>query len=285
LLKIITADERLQQQSAIKGVIAGGSGIGKTSLLRTLDPKTTLAADLEAGMLAVEDWPGDSLAIRDWDSARNFACYIGGPDPARRPEQSYSQAHYEHVVSIYGDPASMAKYETIFVDSITVAGRLCFNWCLGQPDAFSEKTGKPDKRGAYGLHGQEMIGWLTQLQHTHGKNIWLVGILDKKKDDFERTYYALQIEGGKTGLELPGIVDQVITMAEIDFGAEQGKHRAFVCQTINDWGFPAKDRSGRLGVVEEPHLGKLMAKIKGGKRVDSAIETALPQPGEDRVAA
>jgi hypothetical protein len=285
LLKIITADERLQQQSAIKGVIAGGSGIGKTSLLRTLDPKTTLAADLEAGMLAVEDWPGDSLAIRDWDSARNFACYIGGPDPARRPEQSYSQAHYEHVVSIYGDPASMAKYETIFVDSITVAGRLCFNWCLGQPDAFSEKTGKPDKRGAYGLHGQEMIGWLTQLQHTHGKNIWLVGILDKKKDDFERTYYALQIEGGKTGLELPGIVDQVITMAEIDFGAEQGKHRAFVCQTINDWGFPAKDRSGRLDAVEEPHLGKLMAKIKGGKRVDSAIETALPQPGEDRVAA
>ena len=27
----------------------------------------------------------------------------------------------------------------------------------GQPEAFSEKTGKPDIRGAYGLHGREMI--------------------------------------------------------------------------------------------------------------------------------
>lgn len=285
MLKIITADERLKEKSAIKGVIAGGSGIGKTSLLRTLDPKTTLAIDLEAGMLAVEDWPGDSLKVRDWESARHLACYIGGPNPARRPEQPYSQAHYEHVCTLYGDPSSMAKYETIFVDSITVAGRLCFNWSKGQPEAFSEKTGKPDNRGAYGLHGQEMVSWLTQLQHTQGRNIWLVGILDKKKDDFERTFYELQIDGGKAGLELPGIVDQIITMAEIDFGAEQGKHRAFVCQTINQWGFPAKDRSGRLDIVEEPHLGKLMAKIKGGKRVDTKIDTSLPQPGEDRVAA
>ncbi|MEI7774513.1 MAG: hypothetical protein WCK17_07025, partial [Verrucomicrobiota bacterium] len=41
----------------------------------------------------------------------------------------------------------------------------------GQPDAFSEKTGKPDIRGAYGLHGREMIAWLVHLQHTRAKNI------------------------------------------------------------------------------------------------------------------
>jgi hypothetical protein len=45
------------------------------------------------------------------------------------------------------------RYETIFIDSITVAGRLCLQWCRGQPEAFSERTGKPDLRGAYGLHG------------------------------------------------------------------------------------------------------------------------------------
>jgi hypothetical protein len=33
----------------------------------------------------------------------------------------------------------------------------------------SEKTGKPDVRGAYGLHGREMIGWLTHLQHTRAR--------------------------------------------------------------------------------------------------------------------
>ncbi|MBU6236108.1 MAG: hypothetical protein KGQ41_09705, partial [Alphaproteobacteria bacterium] len=38
--------------------------------------------------------------------------------------------------------------------------------------------------------------------------------------------------------------------------------RAFVCHTINPYGFPAKDRSGRLEVMEKPHLGELMAKIR-----------------------
>ena len=37
-------------------------------------------------------------------------------------------------------------------------------------------------------------------------------------------------------------------------------YRAFVCQTINPWGFPAGDRSGRLAMIEEPHLGRLMEK-------------------------
>ena len=38
-------------------------------------------------------------------------------------------------------------------------------------------------------------------------------------------------------------------------------HRAFVCQTLNPWSYPAKDRSGRLDVIEEAHLGRLIAKI------------------------
>jgi hypothetical protein len=155
----------------------------------------------------------------------------------------------------------IGKYETVFIDSITVAGRLCFQWCRGQPEAFSEKTGKPDIRGAYGLHGREMIGWLTHLQHARGKHVWFVGILDEKLDDFNRKVFQPQIDGSKTGLELPGIVDEVITMAELK--ADGGDpYRAFVCQTINPWGFPAKDRSGRLAQVEEPHLGRLMAKIR-----------------------
>ena len=79
-------------------------------------------------------------------------------------------------------------------------------------------------------------------------------------DDFNRRVFSLQIDGSKTGLELPGIVDEVITLAEIK--ADDGSsYRAFICQTLNNWGYPAKDRSGRLDLVEEPHLGRLMEKI------------------------
>ena len=206
-LPIITADQRLAEPRGIKGCIFGKSGIGKTSLLWTLDPARTLFMDLEAGDLAIEGWPGDSIRPRTWAECRDFAVFIGGANPSLRDEQPYSPAHHAAVCQKFGDPAALDRYDTIFVDSITVAGRLCFQWCKGQPEALSEKTGKPDVRGAYGLHGREMIAWLTHLQHG---------------------------------------------------------------------GFPAKDRSGRLGPVEEPHLGRLMAKIR--KPAAPATERLTYQP-------
>ncbi|GGE82619.1 ATP-binding protein [Stappia taiwanensis] len=264
-LPIISADERLAEPRGIKGCIFGASGIGKTSLLWTLDASTTLFFDLEAGDLAIEGWSGDTIRPRTWTECRDFAVFIGGPNPALRDDQPYSRAHFEAVCEKFGDPAALDRFDTIFVDSITVAGRLCFQWCKGQPEAHSDKTGKPDVRGAYGLHGREMIAWLTHLQHTRARNVWFVGILDTKLDDFNRKVFAPQIDGSKTGLELPGIVDEVITMAELK--ADGGEpYRAFVCQTLNPWGYPAKDRSGRLDMVEEPHLGRLMEKIRAPGR-------------------
>jgi hypothetical protein len=141
----------------------------------------------------------------------------------------------------------------------------------------SDRSGKPDLRGAYGLLGQEMIGWLTHLQHTPRKNIWLVGLLDRRLDDFGKPYFAMQVEGSKTGLELPGIVDEVITLAEVR-PKEGSPFRAFVCTTINDFGFPAKDRSGRLGMLEPAHLGRLMTKIRGPRpdQLGSCLDFDLP---------
>ena len=261
-LPIITADQRMAEPRGIKGVIFGPSGIGKTSLLWTLRNSTTLFFDLEAGDLAIEGLAIDAIRPRTWTECRDFAVFIGGANPARRDDQAYSAAHYAAVCQKFGNPATLETYDTVFIDSITVAGRLCFQWCKGQPEAHSEKTGKADVRGAYGLHGREMIAWLTHLQHTRGKNIWFVGILDQKLDDFNRKVFAPQIDGSKTGLELPGIVDQVITMAEIK-GEGDILQRGFVCQTLNPWGYPAKDRSGRLDLIEPPHLGQLMDKIRG----------------------
>ena len=261
-LPIISADERLAEPRTIKGVLLGKTGIGKTWQLKTLDQQTTLFVDLEAGDLTVQDWHGDAIRPRTWEQCRDLAVFIGGPNPALRPDQPYSSAHYEEVRERYGDPAALERYQAIFVDSITVAGRLCLQWCRGQPEAFSERTSKPDLRGAYGLHGREMIGWLTQLQHTRGKNVWFVMILEEKLDDFNRRLFVPQIDGSKAANELPGIVDEVITLAQVP--AEEGPpYRAFVCQTLNPWSFPAKDRSGRLDMLEEPHLGRLMAKIRG----------------------
>lgn len=91
----------------------------------------------------------------------------------------------------------------------------------------------------------------------------------RKLDDFNRKVFSPQIEGSKAALELPGIVDQVISMVlKSDDGTP---YRAFVCQHINPWGYPAKDRSGRPEVVEEPHLGRLIVKITAPRAISRRV--------------
>lgn len=272
-MKIISASDRLLENKGVKALIVGPAGVGKTTLLRTVDPKSVLFIDLEAGDLAVQDVKVDCLRPRTWEECRNIGVYLGGPNPALPPTAIYSQAHYDAVKDEFGENSGLGKYDTYFIDSITVAGRLCFKWCEQQPESFNER-GKKNTLGTYGLMGREMLGWLTQLQHTRDKNVIFVGILEKHTDEFNVTRWELQIEGGKTGKELPGIVDQIITMQFIDFG--DGKPvRAMVCNEPNQWGYPAKDRAGRLEQIEEPHLGKLLAKLTG-KGPRHAVDHTIP---------
>lgn len=174
------------------------------------------------------------------------------------PTAPYSPAHYE---AIGGALENLEQYDTIFADSITEISRLAFRWAEQQPEAYSERTGKKDVRGAYGLLGREMCLWLNQLQHARAKNVIFVGILERVVDELNVATWQLQAEGSKTGRELPGIVDEIVTYQFLDFGDDKAPSRAFVWTSPNSWGFPAKDRSGRLDPVEKPDLGKLLHKL------------------------
>ena len=280
--KIITADQRAAEAKGVKALIVGPSGVGKTSLLRTVDTTRTLFLDIEAGDLSVSDVPVDTVRPRTWPEMRDLACWLGGPNPARHPNQAYSQAHFEAVVAEYGDPSVLDKYDTLFVDSVTVASRIALAWAQTQPEAFT-KTGAPDLRGAYGLLGREFIEWITHLQHTRGKNVVFLAILDQVKDEYGRLTYEPQVAGQAIGRQLPGIVDQVVTMIPVDFG-DGNPIRAFVTKYENQWGYPAKDRSGRLDPVAEPHLGKLIATASDQSRQRQAITTTI-QPAADAAQA
>ena len=136
-MKIISADERLREQRGAKVLIVGPTGVGKTSLLRTLDPERTLFVDIESGDLAVLDFPVPTIRLDDWPTARDLACRIGGPNQSFPPTACYSPAHFD---AIGGALPDLDRYETIFVDSLTAISRLSLRWAEQQPEALSERT-------------------------------------------------------------------------------------------------------------------------------------------------
>jgi DNA polymerase III delta prime subunit len=262
-MKIITVDERLAEKSGPKILIDGPSGVGKTSLLRTLSKEmlaSTLFIDIEAGNLAVADLPVASVRPRTRNECRDIACALGGPNPALPANVAYSEAHYNEVME-NAELARLAGFPILFVDSLTATARHCFTHSEQQPEAFTDR-GRKDLRAVYGLHARSMLGWLNQLQHARERTVILVAVLEKNTDELNISTWQPQIEGAKTGRELPAIVDEIITMNWIDFG-DRKPVRAFVCTNPNAWGYPAKDRSGRLEQIEPPNLGVLIEKLTG----------------------
>ena len=104
----------------------------------------------------------------------------------------------------------------------------------------------------------------------------LVAILEKV-DELNGATWQPQMEGSRTGRELPGIVDEIITMQWISFADNDAPVRAFICTQPNSWNYPAKDRAGRLQQIEKPHLGELIERlISPGQRKPFLISSPEP---------
>ena len=197
----------------------------------------------------MQGWPGDEVRIRDWERARDLACWIGGPNPAMRDDQPYSQKDYERVCAAFGDAAVLDRYETIFVDSITVAVAHLPAVVQGPAagDLGPERQAGPARRLRAARPGDDR---LADPSPAHAAQEHLAG--RPPRPAARRLQQALLRHAGR------GLEDRPRAARDRRRGDHAGRgppedgapFRAFVCTTINDFGFPAKDRSGRLAMLE-----------------------------------
>jgi hypothetical protein len=264
-VKLLSAAERLAEPRGPKILIVGVPGAGKTRLLASLSRETlaqTLFIDAEAGDIGVRDLDVASARPVKWEDCQNIAVAVGGPNIALPAKAPYSQAHYATAMA---DPllASLAEFSVLFIDSLSEIGRQCLTHCLQQPEGYTER-GKRDLRAVYGLVARELIGFLQQVQHDRPRTVVMTAILEKSANDYGPPEWRPQLPGQRTGRELFGIIDEIITMHSIDFG--DGKPlRCFVTSSPNAWSLPGKDRSGKLSQLEEPNIEKLLLKLNTSK--------------------
>jgi hypothetical protein len=180
--QIITPEQRLAEPRGVHILLAGPYGVAKTSQLRKLPD--ALFVDVEDGGLAVDDVPVSHVRPKTWPAIRDLAVRIAGPNPSFGPNEAYSENHFDRVG---GYLPGAERRRTIFFDSLTETSRLCFRHASAQPEALSERTGKPDLRSAYGLHARELLLMVRHLQSANGLNIILC-TLETVVDDYGRSF-------------------------------------------------------------------------------------------------
>jgi hypothetical protein len=236
-LQFSTASEE-SLSNGIKILVYGGSGVGKTVLTATMPAPVLISA--ESG----------SLSLREANLKRIFGddpsiCYnmpiitIKTADDLRDAYQWCSQS------------AEVKNFQSIGLDSISEIGEVVLN---------NLKRQTKDPRQAYGEVIEKMESAIRAFRDLQGKNVLISAKMEPMKDELSGIVrYGPSMPGAKLGPKLPYFFDIVMRLGINK--DPQGKEFRFL-QTQPDLQFEAKDRSGALSALEQPHLGYVFNKIR-----------------------
>lgn len=244
-----TTQQLTSNFSAVKVLVYGDAGIGKTMLAATLPRPIIISA--EAGLLSLS--PG------------NIAQVFGANTPGISYDINFMQVEtIEDVEEAYRQLVAYPDMcDSIGLDSITeIAEKVLSN----------AKAGVKDPRQAYGELIERMTKLIRQFRDIPNKHVYFSAKMEKAKDALDgMTRFAPSMPGSKLGDQLPFFFDEVF---RLQVGKDQSGNSFRWLQTGIDMQSVAKDRSGALQFMEYPHLGTIFEKI----RAHAASGIAQPQP-------
>ena len=214
-------------------LIVGASGIGKTSLLRTI-PETdrVIVLSAEAGLLCVRDLVREGkvegFEILDFTDMRDA---------------------YQLLVH---DRDDQERYQWVFIDSLSEIAERCV-------EAMKQKyPNKSDSFNLWGDYTDYMTALVKKFRDLHPYNVIFTCLPQVETDENNRRFYAPAISGSQLKNRLTSYFDEVffMTTQKADDGMES---RIFITQPYER--YPAKDRSGKLALIERPDLGYIATKI------------------------
>ena len=209
---------------AVKLLVYGQAGAGKTSLIPTLPTPVILSA--EGGLLSIADTNLPFIEINSMIDLREAYLWLTSS-------------------------AEAAEFESVALDSISEIAEVCLN---------TEKKVNKDPRAAYGAMQEQMADVIRAFRDLPGKHVYMSAKLEKTQDEMGRVLYAPSMPGNKTGQSLPYFFDEVLAL-RVEKDVEGNTRRALM--TDGDGLWLAKDRSGKLEVWEDADLGDIIRKIGG----------------------
>lgn len=236
-----TTTSRTNMAQGVKVLTWGGSGLGKTSMCATAPAPIILSA--ESGLLSL--------------SRKNIERMYGAGTQGISYEIPVIQVTtVQDLMDAYAwltSAKEAAGFQTVCLDSISEIGEVVLN---------NAKRTVKDPRQAYGVLIEQMETAIRMFRDLPGKHVYMTAKAETNKDEGTGiTMNGPSMPGSKLGQKLPYFFDEVFRIAtnKTPTGVEYR-----YLQTQPDLQNIAKDRSGALDKIEEPHLTKLFNKILQG---------------------
>jgi phage nucleotide-binding protein len=211
---------------AVKVLVYGAAGAGKTSLIRTLPKPIVLSA--EGGLLSLADDEVPYITISTIAELHEAYSWLVGSAESR-------------------------EFDSVAIDSLSEIAEVILT---------TEKRTAKDPRQAYGAMQDQLAELVRAFRDVPTHHVYVTAKLDKTTDELGKITYAPGMPGNKTGQALPYFFDEVLAL-RVERDAEGNAVRGLQCAPDGAW--LAKDRSGKLEQWESPDLGAVIRKIGGAQ--------------------